>query len=124
MTGETISSQSLNGKYILLDFWATWCKPCLEEIKNIKSAYQDFFADKLQIVGILIDENKEKVQSFMDKNQINWLQIFDDASIIKNKFSVKGIPDPILISPDGLIIERGPSLRGLNLGAMLKKYLE
>lgn len=123
LTGENISSQSLKGRYILLDFWATWCKPCIGEIKNIKQAYMDFNKDKLQIVGILINENKEKVQSFIDKNKIDWSQIFDEESIVKNIFSVKGIPDPILISPEGVIIERGESLRGSNLKETLIRYL-
>jgi len=124
LTGEKVSSKSLRGKYILLDFWATWCKPCIEEIKTIKIAHQDFSVDKLEIIGILVDENKEKVQSFIGNNQITWLQIFDDASTIKNKFSVNGIPDPILLSPDGKIVERGQTLRGSNLHETLKKYLE
>jgi len=124
LTGENISSQSLKGKYILLDFWATWCKPCTEEIKNIKLAHQTFSKENLEIIGVLIDENKEKVQLFIDKNQIDWLQIYDQESIIKNLFSVKGIPDPILISPEGIIIERGQSLRGSNLEMTLSKYLK
>jgi hypothetical protein len=90
----------------------------------MKIAYQDFSVDKLEIIGILVDEDKEKVQSFIDNNQITWLQIFDDAPTIKNKFSVNGIPDPILISPDGKIVERGQTLRGSNLYETLKKYLE
>ncbi len=124
LTGENVSSKSLSGKYILLDFWATWCKPCVEELKNIKQAHKDFANNELKIVGILIDENKEKVQSFIVSNQISWLQIFDSSSTIKNKFSVNGIPDPILISPDGKIVERGQTLRGSNLYETLKKYLE
>lgn len=124
LTGEKVSSKSKGGKYILLDFWATWCKPCIEELKNIKQTHKDFANNELKIVGILIDENKEKVQSFIVSNQISWLQIFDSSSTIKNKFSVNGIPDPILISPDGKIVERGEALRGVNLSKTLKKYLE
>jgi thiol-disulfide isomerase/thioredoxin len=124
LTGEKVSNTSKGGKFILLDFWATWCKPCIEELKNIKTAHQDFSVDKLEIIGILVDEDKEKVQSFIVNNQITWLQIFDDASTIKNKFSINGIPDPILISPDGKIVERGQTLRGSNLYETLKKYLE
>ena len=124
LMGENISSQSLIGKYVLLDFWASWCKPCHEELKHIKAENEKYTNNKLVIIGVIVDDTKERIQKFLNKNLLNWLQIFDDASIIKDKFSVKGIPDPILISPDGMIIERGPSLRGLNLGATLKKYLE
>lgn len=124
LTGEQISSQSLKGKYVLLDFWASWCKPCVEELKSIKTAHQDFSVDKLEIIGILVDEDKEKVQKFIDINQITWLQILDSADIIKNMFSVEGIPDPVLISPEGIIIERGQSLRGSNFGETLRKHIQ
>lgn len=124
LTGEQMNSQSLKGKYVLLDFWASWCKPCIEELKNIKQANEDYSNNKLEIVGILIDEKMEKVQNIIDIYQITWLQILDSADIIKNKFSVEGIPDPVLISPEGIIIERGQSLRGVNLSETLRKYIQ
>ena len=124
ITGEKIKLEELLGQYTLLDFWATWCKPCLNEIKYIKNILSRTSRNELQVVGVAINDKKEKLNSAIEKYEIDWPQILDEKDGLNKTYNVGGIPDPILLNPEGEIIERGPALRGKHLEVVLKKYIE
>jgi thiol-disulfide isomerase/thioredoxin len=101
------------GKYVLLDFWASWCGPCKAEIPNLKELYKKFGGDKFTVVGVNISDTKEKFLESLKTEGVNYPQIFiprdnkDNAGVL---YGISGIPHIILFAPDGTIVKR--NLRG------------
>ena len=111
-----------DGKYVLVDFWASWCGPCRAEMPNVLEAYNQYHAKGFEVVGISFDNKKEAWVKAVDQLQMPWLQLSDlkgwhcaAAPIYK----IDAIPDNILIDPQGKIIDR--ALRGKALHSRLKK---
>lgn len=101
------------GKFVLVDFWATWCGPCRSAIPHLNQ-FQQKFADELVVVGIS-DEPVEKIESLQNP-LIKYYSARDSRKIMYNKLEVKGIPHCILISPAGKVIWEGfPFLNGYEL---------
>ena len=112
------------GKYVLVDFWASWCGPCRAEMPNVLEAYNKFHDKGFEVVGVSFDQKKEAWVRAIGQLTMPWLQISDlkgwecaAAPIYK----IDGIPDNILIDPQGKIIDRG--LRGKPLHNRLEKLL-
>lgn len=105
--GEILELSSLKGKYVLLDFWASWCVPCIEDFPQLKEIYKNYSAD-LEIVGISRDENSEQWKNAIQKYDLSrWKQLSlkdnHDTQLIKHYF-VSAIPVKVLIAPNGKII--------------------
>jgi peroxiredoxin len=116
ISGNTIILSGFRGKYVLLDFWASWCGPCKAEIPNIQSINELYSKDKLVVIGISIDKDKQSLLSFLKKNNISFKQIYDKDKTIAEVYNVNYIPMSFLINPDGIIIAadvKGQSLRKL-----------
>ncbi|KQM74977.1 alkyl hydroperoxide reductase [Pedobacter sp. Leaf216] len=101
------------GKFVLIDFWATWCGPCRAYIPTLNDI-QKKYADKLVIIGVS-DETVEKVEAF-NNPKINYFEAIDTKGTVKNLIEVKGIPHAILIDPKGIVRWEGfPLLQGNQL---------
>jgi len=101
------------GKFVLIDFWATWCGPCRAYIPTLNDL-QKKYADKLIIIGVS-DETEEKVEAF-DNPKINYFEAIDTKGTMKDLIEVKGIPHAILIDPKGIVRWEGfPLLQGNQL---------
>jgi cytochrome c biogenesis protein CcmG/thiol:disulfide interchange protein DsbE len=111
---EWISSEpDIKGKFILIDFWATWCGPCIRAIPEL-NAFHEKFKDDLVVIGIS-DESKEKINNFK-KVKIDYYSAIDTNETLKNIYEVKGIPHCVLIDPDGIVRWEGfPTLKGEEL---------
>jgi len=124
---EIINNEYLKGKYWLIDIWAIWCAPCIEEMKYLHDVYKRFGGNKFQIFSISFDARPEDVNEFRKgKWKMPWLNAFAKGAFdgeIGTKFEVMGIPSPILIDPNGKIIEL-EKLRGDLLKKTLEKYLK
>ncbi|MEX1202042.1 MAG: TlpA disulfide reductase family protein [Ferruginibacter sp.] len=124
-TGKPFKLSSLRGKYVLVDFWASWCGPCREENPNVVAAYTQFKNKKFTVLGVSLDESKEKWLRAVAKDQLNWMHVSDlkgweNATV--GLYGYDGIPYNVLIDPKGKII--ATSLRASALQATLAKVLK
>lgn len=117
-----ISLDRLRGKYVLLEFWDTWCGPCIKEIPNLKTIYNKTDKSKFEIIGIVGDNPTTVLEKFANKHGITWPQIIDYSNKIKEKYGVRGIPATFLIDPEGKIIAK--NLRGKELETKVNSLIE
>lgn len=111
--GQEISSTDLEGQIVILEFWATWCGPCLPEIPHLKYLYEKYQDNGFTVVGISLDRDKETLVNFIDENEIQWPQVYVEdgwESDLPRKYNVTGIPNMYLLDADGKIIEK--NIRG------------
>lgn len=106
-SGAEFSNESIKGKVVLLNFWATWCPPCIEEIPSLVKTYEELSPKGFEILAFGIDANGEKIiQDFMKKYKINYPVILDTDQKLSKSFSVLGVPENIIVGADGKILEK------------------
>ncbi|MDP9076124.1 MAG: AhpC/TSA family protein [Bacteroidota bacterium] len=98
------SFKQLNGKYVLIDFWASWCGPCKQSFPHMKDIYEKFKSDKFEIYSISIDKKKTDWLRELKTQQLPWLQAIDDKDIAHKYFGVTAVPTTFLIDPNGKIV--------------------
>jgi peroxiredoxin len=123
--GKVISLESFKGKYVLVDFWASWCSPCRMENPNVVKAYNEFKDKNFAILGVSLDKEKDPWQQAILADKLAWTQVSDLKywnSKAVEVFKFEGIPFNILIDPQGKIIAQ--ELRGADLENKLKEVLQ
>ncbi len=123
ISGENISLKGFKGKVVLLDFWATWCKPCLMEMPNVIKTYNKYHDQGFEIIGVSLDKDIDKLKGYIKENDISWRQIFggDWKAPIAQIYAVSSIPATFLIGTDGKIIDK--NMRGDELEEAIRKAL-
>ena len=110
LNGEKLSLEKYRGQVILLDFWATWCGPCIVEIPNVKKTYEKYKDQKFQIIGISLDRSKEPLEAYIEKEGLAWIHYWDNTQKVSRLYKVRAIPSTFLIDGEGVI--RKTNLRG------------
>tara|TARA_B100000700_G_scaffold328669_1_gene447278 strand:+ start:1082 stop:1675 length:594 start_codon:yes stop_codon:yes gene_type:complete len=110
-SGLTVSLNDFKGKFVLLNFWATWCYPCLKEMPDLEKAYQNLGEEKLAIVAVAMGENVAKINKFSKKNNFTFPLLSDENMEITKLYGVKNIPVTFLIDSNGLVLGRAIGIR-------------
>ena len=124
ISGDTLSLESLMGKFVLLDFWATWCPPCVASVGELKELARKYPRERLVIVSISSDVDEQAWRSFVADRNMQWEHYWDRDRMLQRVYGVRAVPTYFLIGPDGIIRERivGQDPRA-SVTARLKKAL-
>jgi thiol-disulfide isomerase/thioredoxin len=121
--GQKISFDDLQGKVVLLDFWATWCVPCREALPHLKNVAKKFQGEPLVILSVSLDSDELKWKDFITQNEMNWPQYRDggfEGSVAK-LFGVRAIPHTFTIDADGVLQDE--HIGDASIEGKLKKLL-
>ncbi|ANE49818.1 TlpA disulfide reductase family protein [Flavisolibacter tropicus] len=122
--GHPVSLSSFRGKYVLIDFWASWCGPCRRENPNVVKAYEKFKDKNFTVLGVSLDQEKDAWVKAIEKDKLHWTQVSDLqfwSNAVAQLYRVQSIPQNFLIDPNGKIIAK--DLRGEELTAKLCQLL-
>ena len=122
--GKPVALSSYKGQYVLIDFWASWCGPCRAENPNVLKYYREFRKKGFTVLGVSLDENKDKWLTAIRQDGLPWTQVSDlkgwnnEAAL---QYGVEGIPMNYLLDKNGTIVAKG--LRGPELEKQLKELV-
>jgi peroxiredoxin len=111
--GDTVSLKDFRGNYVLVDFWAAWCKPCREENPNLVRAYQKYKDEGFEILGVSLDRKREDWLQAIENDNLSWTQVSELKywqTPVVQQYNITGIPFSVLINPEGEIVAK--NLRG------------
>ncbi len=117
INGKTINLESFRGKYVFIDFWAGWCRPCREENPVLRKVYQKFGGKDFEIVSISLDRSEEDWKKAVKEDGLNWTLLHDSIGDIAQLYNVQSIPNTLLLNPNGEIVEK--QIRGQELMEIL-----
>jgi thiol-disulfide isomerase/thioredoxin len=122
LNGKLRTLTQYKGKVLLVDFWATWCGPCVAEIPNVLSVYKKYHGKGFEILGVSLDQNKSDLTSFIKAQGVTWPQIFTGEGPkdpVANAYGIQAIPFTMLVGKDGKIVD--VNLRGEALEKAVKQ---
>lgn len=124
LQGEDVDLATMKDKVILVDFWATWCGPCIAAMPDLKQAHASYHEKGFTIIGISLDENLAELETFLSENEIPWPQYFDaqgGENEIAQRYGIRQIPATFLVGKGGIIA--AANLHGEELTTAIEKEL-
>ena len=107
LEGKKFSLTDFKGKVVLLNIWATWCAPCVEEMPSMERLYQELKGEDFELLAISVDESgAEAVKPFLEKHELGFPVLIDTKGEIKNLYQATGIPESFIIDKEGMIVEK------------------
>lgn len=126
LNGKSISLSDYQGKYVLIDFWATWCPDCRKLTPSLLSLYNEYKDKNIVFLGVSFDTNKEQLVDYVSKNAVPWAQVSEfkkwKETTISTQYGIKWIPTVYLIGPDGKVVYT--CLDGKDLDKQLKEIMK
>jgi thiol-disulfide isomerase/thioredoxin len=107
--GAKVKLSDFKGKYIFVDFWASWCSPCRYQNPKLKRLYEQYKASNFEILGVSIDSEEDQWIKAVQKDQLTWPNVLSAGgrtSEVSQLYGINGLPDNLLINPDGVIVKR------------------
>ena len=117
LKGKNFKSSDLKNKAVILNFWATWCVPCIHEMPELNKAYTSFKNDDVEIIAINFAETRSEVDEFVNKYHLEFPILLDKYGDVSQDYRVRNLPVTYFISPDGIIMD-------LVLGGITQKLIE
>jgi len=111
MDAKSVNLQDYRGRFVLLNFWATWCSPCLKEMPDLENAYNEMGQEKLVVLAVGMGESVEKIKAFFNKYGFTFPLLADNRMKITKLYGVRNIPVTYLIDPDGVVLGRALGVR-------------
>ncbi len=105
MKGQTVSSQAFGGKVVLVDIWATWCKPCLKSFPFYAELYEAHKAEGFELLAVSVDNDDDLVRRFLEVNQVPFRVLRDPDGSLPNKLAISTMPTAFLIDRSGAVVE-------------------
>ncbi len=128
LDGGVARLSDYRGRFVLVDFWGTWCPPCLGEVPYLKAAYGAYSRRRFDILAIATNDSPEELRAFIKREDLPWTQVLQHEldptrrSILET-YRITGYPSTFLIDPSGVVVARGAILRSSNLAVTLAKYV-
>ena len=122
--GEYIALEDLKGKVVLLDFWGTWCPPCVASVPELRNLYRRFSKDEFVLIGISSDHDETVWRNFTNKNKMSWPQYRDKDRRILEAFSIRAYPTYIIIDHEGILRQQSIGYGSTNLDAAIRKRIK
>lgn len=125
LNGQPLVLADFKGKVVLIDFWATWCGPCIAELPNVTAAYEKYHGKGFEIIGISLDKSRDALTDFIKEKNMPWPQYFDGlgwGSKLGQQYGIQSIPATYLLDREGKIVAKG--LRGSDLDSKLAELLK
>ena len=125
VNGKPVSLSQFKGKYVLLDFWASWCRPCRMENPNVVAAYNQYKDKNFTILSVSLDQEKQSWVNAIAADHLTWTHVSDLqywSNAVARAYHIESIPQNVLIGPDGVIVAK--NLRGEELADRLKNLLK
>ncbi|MBR1626405.1 MAG: TlpA family protein disulfide reductase [Bacteroidales bacterium] len=120
--GKTFTERDVKGKLILIDFWASWCKPCIEALPKLKNLHNKYKDKGLTIVSISVDMNPNDWNTFIEKNPFEWLSVLGNGQDLTQRYDFQYIPYVLIADANGKILQKGIEVDKLE--GFIDKYLE
>ena len=111
MDAKTVNLKDYRGRFVLLNFWATWCSPCLKEMPDFEKAYLQMGHNKLVVLAVGMGESIEKIKAFFYKYGFSFPLLADNKMEITKLYGVRNIPVTYMIGPDGVVLGRALGIR-------------
>jgi peroxiredoxin len=106
LRGGTVSLSSMRGKVVLLNFWATWCPPCVSEMPSLNKLYQELRPRGFEVVAVSLDKSADNVREYISNKGFKFLVLMDEGNTVSRRYKVFSTPTTFLIDRKGNIIER------------------